>query len=92
MPLMYTVLHALTGLLCEETRWVSVALMEMSMEISTCSLMSTRQNKYLGNRDGNAVFEKEWTTISEPPFFVVFSSALFFFFSSSSHTILYFQV
>lgn len=92
MPLMYMVLHALTGLLCEETSWVSVALMEMSMEISTCGLMSARQNKYPGNREENAVFEKEWTNISEPPSFVVFFGGCCFFFPLSSHTILYFQV
>lgn len=60
MPLIYIVLHALTGLMCEETSWVSVALMEMSMEISTCSRMSAQQNKgkYRGNSEGNTVFEK----------------------------------
>ena len=37
---------------CEkETTWISVALMEMSMEISACSLMCSQQSKgkYKGN-------------------------------------------
>lgn len=36
---------ALTGFFCKERRRVSVALMEMSMEITTCSLMCAQQNK-----------------------------------------------
>lgn len=39
VPLIYIVL------LCKDTSWVSVALMEMSMEMSTCSLMCAQQNK-----------------------------------------------
>lgn len=36
---------ALTGFFCKERSWVSVALMEMSMEITTWSLMCAQQNK-----------------------------------------------
>lgn len=73
---MYTLLsHALTGLLCDDTtRRVSVALMEMSMEISAWSLTRAQQNKQSARSEG-----EEWETVPQRsrPAFVLFFFCFF---------------